>query len=103
DVAKHGRAVPSDHGRADSGSDVVVARRDVSDERAECIKRSFIAKLAFFINLLFNLVEGDVAGTFDHDLHVVLPGFFRELAERLEFGKLGRVAGVGNAAGTKAV
>src|SRR5438067_936117 len=32
DVAEHGRAVPADHGRADGGSDVVVAGGDVGDE-----------------------------------------------------------------------
>ncbi len=33
DVAKHGRAVPADHGCANGGGDVVIARCDVCDER----------------------------------------------------------------------
>src|SRR3954453_18797231 len=103
DVAEHGGAVPSNHGRSDGGSDVIVAWSDVSDERAERVKGSFVAKLFFFIHLLFDLVEWNVAGALDHDLHIVLPGFLRQLAESFEFRKLGRVAGVGNASRTQAV
>ncbi len=44
-----------------------------------------------------------MAGAFDHHLHVVLPGFFRQLAQSLQFGELGFVAGIGDAAGTQAV
>src|SRR4029077_15908800 len=65
DIAEHGGAVPSDHRRADRRSNVVVARSDVSTQRAERIKRRFVAKLALFIHLLFNLVERDVARAFD--------------------------------------
>jgi hypothetical protein len=30
-----------------------------------------------------------MAGTFDHHLHVMSPGFFRQLAESFQFGELG--------------
>ena len=82
---------------------MVVAGSDVGDQRAERVERSFVAEFDFFFDLLLDLVHGDVAGAFDHDLHVVLPGFLGEFAESLEFGELGFVAGVGDAAGTKAV
>ena len=44
-----------------------------------------------------------MAGAFDHDLHVVLPGFLGQLAQSFQFGELGFVAGVGDAAGAQAV
>ena len=37
-------------------------------------------------------------GAFDHALHIVLPGDFRQLAEGFQLGKLRRVIGIGNAA-----
>ena len=103
DVAEHRRAVPADHGRADGGGDVVVAGGDVGDERAEDVEGRAVAELDFLVDLLLDLVHGDVAGAFDHDLHVVLPGLAGELAEGLQFGELRFVAGVGDAAGAEAV
>ena len=82
---------------------MVVARSDVDDERAKGVERRAVAELDFLIDLLLDLVERHVAGAFDHDLNVVLPGFVGEFAERLEFGELRLVAGVGDAAGAKAV
>ena len=73
DVAQHGGAVPSDHGRADGAGDVVVAGGDIGDERAERVERGLVAEFDFLLDLLFDLVHGDVAGAFDHDLDVVLP------------------------------
>ena len=103
DVAQHGRAVPPDHGCANRRRDVVVAGSDVGDQRSQRVERSFGAELDFFLDLLLDLVHGDVAGTFDHHLHVVLPGFLGQLAEGLQFGELGFVAGVGDASGTQAI
>ena len=74
DVAEHGRAVPADHGRSDGRGDVVVAGRDVGDQRAQRVERSFVAEFVFFFHLLLDLIDRNVAGAFDHDLHVVLPG-----------------------------
>ena len=97
DVAEHGRAVPADHGRADGGGDVVVAGSDVRDERAEDVERRAVAELDFLVDLLLDLVHRHVAGAFDHDLHVVLPGLAGELAEGLQLGELRLVAGIGDA------
>ncbi len=83
DVAEHGGAVPADHGRADRRGDVVVAGSDVGDQRTQGVERRFVAELFFLIHLLFDLVQRHVARTFDHDLHVVLPGFLGQLAQSL--------------------
>src|SRR3984957_11594341 len=103
DIAKHRWAVPTDHRGADGAGDVVVAWGDVDDERAERVKRRFVAPLHFLVDLFFDLVEWNVAGAFDHDLDVFFPGFFGEFAENFEFGELFFVAGIGDAAGTQAV
>ena len=47
------------------------------------------------VHVLLDAIERDVPRAFDHDLHVVLPGDFCQLAEGVEFGELGGVVGVG--------
>ena len=44
-----------------------------------------------------------MAGALDHHLHAVLPGDLGQLAQGLQLGELGRVVGVGDAAGAQAV
>ena len=102
-VAEHGRAVLGRHRGADGARDVVVAGGDVGDERAEHVERRLVAELQLLLHVHRDLVERDVAGPLDHDLHVVLPGAPGQLAERLQLGELGRVGGVGEAAGAQAV
>ncbi len=103
DIAQHGRAVPSNHRRADGRRDVVVARGDISNQRAQRVERGFVAKLDFFLDLLFDFVHRDVAGAFDHHLHVVLPGNLRQLAQSFQFGELSFIACIGHASGSQAV
>ena len=67
------------------------------------VERRFVAELHFFIHLLFDFVHRNVAGAFDHDLHVILPGLSGQLAQRFQLGELGFIAGVGNATGTQAI
>ena len=83
DVAKHGAAVPADHGGADAAGDVIVAGRDVGRERAERVERRFVAPLELFLHVLLDQVHGDVAGAFVHDLHAMCPGALGQLALRL--------------------
>ena len=103
DIAEHRRTVPSDHCRADRRRNVVISWGNIGYQRTQSVERSFVAKLALLINLLFYFVERNVAGPFDHHLHIMLPCGLSKFAESLQFCKLGFVAGIGNAAGTKAV
>jgi hypothetical protein len=98
-VAEHGSAVPADHGRADRRRDVVVARRDIGDQRPQRVERRLVAHLVFLLHLQLDLVQRDVAGPFDHHLHIVLPGLLGQLAQRLQLRELRFVAGIGDAAG----
>src|SRR5438445_13142481 len=103
DIAEHCRTMPSDHRRTDSRRDVIVSRSKVGNERPEGIERRFVAKLAFFIHLLLDLVHRNMAWAFDHDLHVIFPGFFGKLAQGFKLGELSFMVGVGNTAGTDPV
>src|SRR5437660_9753690 len=103
DVAKHRSTVPPDHRRTDSRRDVIVSGSNVRDEGPECIKRRFIAKLAFLIHLLLDLVHRNMPWAFDHDLHVILPGLLGKLTQSFQLGELRFIAGVGNTAGTEPV
>ena len=46
---------------------------------------------------------GHMAGAFDHDLDIVLPGDLGELAQRFQFGELSFIVGVGDGAGAQPV
>ena len=80
-VTEHGRPIPSNHGRADGGGNVVVAGSYVGYQRAQRVERSLVAPLIFEIDLLLDLVHRNVAGAFDHYLHVVLPGDAGQFAQ----------------------
>ena len=103
DVAEHRSAVVRRGGRADRARDVVVAREDVGHERAEHVERRAVTELPLQLHVVFDLIEGHVAGTFDHDLDALGPGALGQLAERLELGELRAVGRVGEAAGAQAV
>ena len=67
-VAEHGGAEPADHGGADAGRDVVVARRDVGRERPQRIERRLAALLELLVHVDLDLVHRHVAGALDHHL-----------------------------------
>jgi hypothetical protein len=53
--------------------------------------------------LILDLVHRHMAGAFDHHLAALRPGDLGELAERLQFGELRAVIGIGDRAGAQAV
>ncbi len=100
-VAEHGGAEPADHGRADAGRDVVVARRDVGRERAQRIERRLAAFGELLVHVDLDLVHGDMPRALDHHLAALGPGDFGQLAQRLQLGELRAVVGVGDGAGRR--
>src|SRR6266404_1802243 len=103
DVAEHVGSEPTDHRGTDRARDMVVAGRDVGDERPECVERRFAAHLFHAAHVHLDLVHRNVSGSFDHHLYVALPRAPGELAERVELRELCAIAGVGDATGAKAV
>jgi len=68
DVAEHGGAGTGGFGGADGAGDMVVAREDVGDDRAEHVEGGVVAEAAVGLHVEGDFVERDVAGAFDHDL-----------------------------------
>ena len=81
-VTEHRAAVPTDHRGADPRCEVVVTGRDICRQWPQRVKRRFVAMLELQVHVLFDQVHRYVARPFDHRLHVVLPGHFRQLTER---------------------
>ena len=72
DVAQHGAAKPANHCRADTGSEMIIARRDVGGERPQRVERRFVAVLQLFGHIAANHLHRHVAGAFNHHLNVIL-------------------------------
>ena len=83
--------------------DVVVAGGDVGRQRPQCVEGGLAARLQLLVHIGLDLVHGHVAGAFDHDLDVMLPGNLGQLAQGRKLGELGFVVGVGDGAGAQAV
>ncbi len=103
DVAKHGRAVPADHRRTDRRGDVVVAGRHVGGQRPKRIEGRFAAGLQLLVHIGLDLVHRHVAGAFDHALDAAGASDPSQFAQRVEFGELRGVIGVGDRTRTQAV
>ncbi len=103
DVAEHRGAVPTGQRRADGRGDVIVARRDVGGERPQHVEGRLEAGLLLDAHVHLDLVHRDVAGAFDHHLHVVLPCLLRQVTQHSQLGELRLVGRVGEAAGSQRV
>src|ERR1051326_771905 len=96
DIAKHSGAIPTNHRRADSASNVVVAGSDVSRQWTERVKWSFTAPLELLVHILFDEVHGNMAWAFVHDLAIHVPRDLGQFALRLQFGELRFVISISN-------
>ena len=103
DIAQHGRAVPTNHGRAYGRGDVIVAGGDVRRQRPQGVKRRLSATLQLLLHVLLDQLHRHMAGAFYHHLHIVLPGHAGQLPQGLQFRELRRVVGVGDGTGAQAV
>ncbi len=93
-IAQHRTAKPTDHSSPDAAGDMVIPRRDIRGERAKGVKRGFVTACQLLVHVLFNLVHGDMARPFDHNLTVLCPCDFGQFAKGFQLGKLGLVIGV---------
>ena len=102
-ITQHGAAEPADHGRPDTGRNMVITGSNIGRQRPERIERSLMAggKLLFHIGL--DEVHRHMARAFDHGLNLVLPGNGGQLAQGFQLAELRFVVGVGKRAGTQAV
>ena len=90
-------------GRSDATGDVVVTGEDVRHERAENVERCSVTESPLQLHVELDLIERDVARSFDHDLHALTPSSLSQFAQRDEFAQLRFVRRVGEATGAEAV
>ena len=102
-VAEHGAAEPADHRRPNARREVVIARRNIGSQRPQGVERCFVAVLQLLGHVAADHLHRHVARTFNHHLHVILPGDLSQLAQRVQLGKLRFVVRVANRARTQAV
>ncbi len=88
---------------ADRRGDVVIAGRDIGDERAERIERRPMAPVLLQPHVFLHEVERHMARALDHHLDVVRPRPPRELGQRTQLGELSLVVGVGDRTGPQPV
>jgi len=95
-------AVPANHGRPDRAGDVVISGRDICHKRTERIERRRMAEFHFLLDRLsLNLVQLHVAGAFNQWSAHQTSSNGGQLAESFQFGKLGFIAGIGQATGRR--
>ena len=73
---------------------MVVTGSNVSDQRTEHIEGCLVALLHLLFDVALDLVQGHVTGTFDHQLHVVLPGAAGQFAQGLQLSQLSSIRGI---------
>ena len=102
-IAQEVGAGEGGQGAADGGGDVVIAGSDIGDQRPQHIEGSTMADPFLELHVGGNLVVGDVARSFHHDLYALGPGPLGQFAQVQQFLDLGPVGGVRQATGTAAV
>ena len=103
-VAEHRGTMPCRIGRTDARRDVVVPGEDVRDQWAKDVERhAFVALSSLQLHVVFDLVQGHVAGAFDHHLDSMSPRTLGEFTDDFEFSQLRAVGGVGQTARAKTV
>ena len=103
DIAEHGAAVPADHCRADTGSNVIIAGGNVRGQWPEGVERCLITAFKLLVHVFLDQLHGHMPRTFDHHLDIVLPGNLGELTQGFQLAKLGFIVGIGDGTGTQSV
>ena len=78
---------------------MVIARRDVGGQRPERVELRLAAGGELLVHIGLDLVHGHMAGPLDHHLTIPGPGDLGEFAQRLQFGELRLVIGIGDGTG----
>src|SRR5271155_873750 len=81
DIAKEVGAGRGSNRTADRAGDVIIAGGDVAGQGPEDVEGSAATYALFELDVGFDLVEGNVAGTFDHDLDAEGAGALGQFAE----------------------
>lgn len=82
---------------------MVVTRCNIGDERPEDIERRSMAKALFHLHIGRDLVHRHMAGTFDHNLHVLRPRTLCKIAQLDQLTDLPCIGRIINAARAQCV
>ena len=102
-ITQHGAAEPADHGRPNTGCNMVIAGSDIGRQRPERIERSLMAGGNLLFHVGLDEMHRHMPRAFDHGLDVVLPGNLGQLAQGFQLAELRFVVRIGNRTGTQAV
>ncbi len=73
DIAEHRASIPANLGGTNCTCDVIIARSDISRQRAEGVKRSLVAPIELLVHILLDKLHRDMPGAFVHDLNIKFP------------------------------
>ena len=93
-VAEHSGSHPCYLSSTNSGSDMVIARCDISNDRTECIERSLMTMVELTIHVLTDLLHRNMTRTFDECLYVLIPCTKHEFAHSVKLCKLSSIIGI---------
>ena len=102
-IAQEGRTAGGCHCAADGSGDVVVAGGDIGDQRSQHIEGCAHADALLHLHVGGDLIQGHMAGTLHHYLHVVRPCTLGQLAQTHQFLDLAHIGGVSQTAGTAGI
>ena len=78
---------------------MVVAGSDIGGNRTEHVEWSLVADSLLPLHIHLDIVEGHVAGAFDHNLHATLAAAVHQFAQHLQLAKLRRIRSIGQTSG----
>lgn len=73
---------------------MVVAGSDIGGERPQRIERRFMAMRQLFGHIASDHLHRHMSRPLYHDLHIVFPSDFGQLAQRIKLGELRLIVGV---------
>ena len=103
DVTQHAGAVIARACGANATCDVVVARKNIRDQRSKHIERRAVANASLQLHVVFNLIQRNMARTLHHHLHALTPRALSEFTDCCKLRKLCGVGRVGQTAWTQTV
>ncbi len=84
-------------GAADGRRNVIVARGDIGHERSQYIERCPVTDGLLHLHIRRDLIHRHMSRSFDHDLHILLPGALRELPKPDQLSDLRCIRRIGKA------
>ena len=102
-ITEHCGSIPSNHRGTDRTGDVIIPRCDIRGEWPQRVKGGLMTMLELFFHIGLDHVHRDMTWSLNHHLDIMLPSHLSQLTQRVEFGKLSRIIGIGNRSWPEAI